>query len=136
MSNAKKWLVNTLKKAGQIIQNKAEEIVGDITDCTNINVAINFDVGELPNIKVTKTFVIKQTLPKSETIEEFEEGKKYRFSKKLFLQDPEVNSEYKTAIPSWVEKCNGKEVKIITPYTGAIGLFLIKPAWCEVIEND
>lgn len=54
----KEWYIGNLKEAGQVIIDRAEEFVGDISMCSGITVHINMDPCEIPNIDVNRTIIV------------------------------------------------------------------------------
>lgn len=61
-------------------------------------------------------------------VNEFESGKRYRFSKKLFIEDEQ--GAY-GACKDWVDKLNGQEVKSYWRIDG----YTITLEWCEEVPN-
>jgi|GEM_PF-3253539 len=66
-------------------------------------------------------------------ITEFEQGKRYKFSKKAFIKS-ESEAGWNANI-CWAKDCLDKEVKVINSINGNIGICEISPEWCVEIKR-
>ena len=65
-------------------------------------------------------------------MDKFEDGKKYKFSIELYVQDCSLAREG----GRWANECNGEEVTATSAYRGNCkGRYRIASDWCEEVPN-
>ena len=62
----------------------------------------------------------------------FEKGKRYVFRKELHKS---VHPTLADVCQCWTNKCDGKEVIILSDEDGLINGFMMSPRWCEEMEE-
>ena len=68
----------------------------------------------------------------------FEDGKTYVFSREKFFKSKEGNKEYYESDPvvkSWIDKCDGQRVTILSIFLGEVNGYYIIPNWCKKIRK-
>lgn len=72
----------------------------------------------------------------------FDVNKRYIFDKDVAFSNSPVLEEsyYSDNSDSWVDLCNGREVKVLSEYEGIIKhdyaqRFIIDPLWCKELEE-